>query len=345
MVANLASTCQQHNIPPQIVVITDSNVAPHYLKPIETHLRRFQFNVTSIVVPPGERQKSLTRANAIFTELLRQNVGRRSAVIALGGGVIGDLAGFVAATYHRGITLIQAPTTLLSQVDSSVGGKVAVNHPLGKNMIGAFFQPKFVWADIDCLRTLPAREVVCGLGEIVKYGVIWDEGLFKYIEDHLEEIMALETEAILHVQARCCEIKAHVTSRDERESGLRMILNFGHTVGHALEAAGKYRLLKHGEAVLVGMMAESFISKELGTISVEVHDRILNLVRRIPIKARYHLLSVHTVMRAMMHDKKAVGGRKRFMLPTRLGEVKAIDNVEESLVRASLHKILQERNA
>ena len=343
MTTSFAPTCQQHGVPKRIVIITDTNIAPHYLKPLQQHLRHFQFDVSSIVIPPGERQKSLQRANAIFTELLKSNVGRKSALVALGGGVIGDLVGFVAAAYHRGVTYIQAPTTLLSQVDSSVGGKVAVNHPLGKNMIGAFYQPKFVWIDIDCLRTLPPREIVCGLGEIVKYGVILDAELFAYIETNLDRILQLDNEAVMHVQGRCCEMKAHITSEDERETGIRVILNYGHTVGHALEAAGNFTTVKHGEAVLMGMIAETYIARQMGMVSPEVHERIVALIRRIPLRVRKGSLTLARVLQAMKHDKKTVDGKKRFVLPVRLGEVQIVDTVEPSLINASLRHLFAEK--
>jgi 3-dehydroquinate synthase len=336
MNASFAPTCQQHGIPKRVVIMTDTNVAHHYLKPLERHLRHFQFDVSSIVIPPGERQKSLQRASAIFTELLKRNVGRKSAFVALGGGVIGDLVGFVAATYSRGVALIQAPTTLLSQVDSSVGGKVAVNHPLGKNIIGAFYQPKFVWTDSACLRTLPPREIACGIGEIVKYSVILDAELFAYIEANLDRILKLDQEAVMHVQGRCCEMKAHITSEDERETGIRTILNYGHTVGHALEAAGNFTAIKHGEAVLLGMVTESYLAREMGMVNAEIHERIVALIRRIPLKVRKGSLTLARVLQAMKHDKKAVDGKKRFVLPNRVGEVQIVDTVEPSLIRSSL---------
>jgi 3-dehydroquinate synthase len=341
MTALFAPTCQQHGISKRIVIITDTHVAAHYLKPFEHHLRHFQFEVSSIVVPAGERQKSLQRANAIFTEMLKTGIGRKSSLLALGGGVIGDLAGFVAATYHRGLTFIQVPTTLLSQVDSSVGGKVAVNHPLGKNMIGAFYQPKFVWTDMECLRTLPQREIICGLGEIVKYGVIFDAEFFAYLETNLDRILNLDPEAVTHVQARCCELKAQIVSKDERETGIRMVLNYGHTVGHALEAAGNFKVFKHGEAVLLGMMAESFVAREMGIIGPEAHDRIASLVQRIPLPFNKSSLKIPHILSMMSHDKKAIGGKKRFVLPTRIGEVQVIDTVEQSLIKSSLNYIFK----
>lgn len=343
MTASFAPTCQQHQIAQSVVIITDTNVAKHYLKPLEQNLLRYKFHVTSIVIPPGERQKSLTRANRIFTTMLEKGIGRKSAVIALGGGVIGDLAGFVAAVYHRGVPFIQVPTTLLSQVDSSVGGKVAVNHPLGKNMIGAFYQPTFVWTDVNCLKTLPDREISCGLGEVVKYGVIWDAELFSYLEEHLDTILRLDREAVMHVQARCCEIKSHIVAQDERETGLRMVLNFGHTIGHALEAAGQYRVLKHGEAVLLGMIAESFIAREQGLIDGSSYQRIEQLIRRIPLSCKLSSLKPASILKAMSHDKKSVGGKKRFVLPTRIGEVRVVEQVEPGLIQESLKRILTQR--
>ena len=341
MTASFAQTCAGHGIPDRIVIVTDTNIAPYYLQAFRKNLREFKFNVTSIVIPPGERQKSLRQANAIFTEMLKSGVGRRSAVVALGGGVIGDLSGFVAATYQRGLSLVQVPTTLLAQVDSSIGGKVAVNHPLGKNMIGAFHQPKFVWTDTDCLRTLPKREIICGIGEIVKYGLIFDAGFFAYLESNLERLLDLDPETVLHVQTRCSELKAEITSKDERETGIRTVLNLGHTVGHALEAAGHFRLLKHGEAVLLGMMAESYIAREMGLIHDDAHDRIVQLIRRIPVKFRRGDVRSSDVLRLMSHDKKSIAGKKRFVLPIRIGEVQVVEDVDHSLIRASLSDILR----
>ncbi len=341
LTSSFAPICQQHGIPRRVVIITDSNVANHYLKPLEDNLRHFDFVVSSIIIPPGENQKSLHRAQAIFTSLLKEAVGRNSAIVAIGGGVIGDLAGFVAATYQRGVVLVQVPTTLLSQVDSSVGGKVAVNHPLGKNMIGAFYQPRLVWIDADTLQTLPKREIVCGLGEVVKYGIIFDSEFFSSLETNLEKILSLDPPTMLSIQARCCELKAHVVSKDEREQGLRMVLNFGHTVGHALEAAGNYRVLKHGEAVLLGMLAESFIAREMGLLPADAYERIERTIRRLPVKWNNALFSPARILKAMTRDKKSVEGKPRFVLPIRMGEVQIVDEVEDSLIHASLRYIFE----
>jgi len=338
--ASFAPTCQQHGIPRRIVIVTDTTIARHYLAALENNLRHFDFDVSSVVIPPGENQKSLQRAHLLFTALLKGGVGRKSAIVALGGGVIGDLAGFIAATYHRGVTLVQVPTTLLSQVDSSVGGKVAVNHPLGKNMIGAFYQPKFVWVDAETLRTLPAREIVCGLGEVLKYGVVFDAEFFAYLEANLDNILKLEPASVLHVQARCCELKAHVVSEDEREQGLRVVLNYGHTVGHALEAAGHYRILKHGEAVLLGMIAESFIAREMGLLPPDIHEKIVRTLRRLPVKLTKSSFSGARILKAMAFDKKSVEGKARFVLPIRLGEVQVVDEVDVALIRSSLRYVL-----
>ncbi|MCX6134558.1 MAG: 3-dehydroquinate synthase [Ignavibacteriales bacterium] len=340
LTASFAPTCQQHGIPRRVIIVTDTNVAHHYLSALENNLKHFDFVVSSIVIPPGENQKSLQRSNALFTALLKQGVGRASAIVALGGGVIGDLAGFVAATYQRGVLLVQVPTTLLSQVDSSVGGKVAVNHSLGKNMIGAFYQPRFVWVDAETLRTLPPREIVCGLGEVVKYGIVFDADFFAYLESSLDQVVSLEPESVLHVQARCCELKAHVVSEDEREQGLRLVLNFGHTVGHALEAAGHYRALKHGEAVLLGMIAESFIAREMGLLAPDVHQRIVEMILRLPVKFNKTAVSPARVVKAMALDKKSVDGKPRFVLPIRLGEVQVVDEVDAALVQSSLRYVL-----
>jgi 3-dehydroquinate synthase len=337
--ASFAPTCKQHGIPGRIVIVTDANIARHHLAPLENNLKHFDFDVSSIVIPPGENQKSFHRAHALFTSLLKRGVGRKSAIVALGGGVIGDLAGFIAATYQRGVMLVQVPTTLLSQVDSSVGGKVAVNHPLGKNMIGTFYQPKFVWVDAETLATLPAREIVCGLGEVLKYGVVFDAEFFDYLEANLDNILKLEPASVLHVQARCCELKAHVVAEDEREQGLRVVLNYGHTVGHALEAAGHYKVLKHGEAVLLGMIAESFIAREMGLLPPDVHERIVQTLRRLPVTFTKSSFSSARILKAMALDKKSVDGKVRFVLPIRLGEVQVVDEVDVALVRSSLRYI------
>lgn len=336
MESELGPTGRKHGLPDQIALVTDRTVASHYLRSVDKSFRSSGFDVFAVVIPAGEKEKNLSRANTIFTALLKKGIGRKAAVVALGGGVVGDLAGFVAATYHRGVPLVQIPTTLLAQVDSSIGGKTAVNHPLGKNMIGAFHQPVFVWTDVRFLDTLARREVVCGIGEIIKYGVILDEKLFSFLESHLDDVLGLRRDSVMYVQSACGSLKADLVSQDERESGRRIILNFGHTLGHAFEAAGHYRILKHGEAVLMGMTGESFIAREMGILSSEAHERILALIRRVPLRFKWGSLRHSALIAAMGRDKKSVGGKKRFVLPVRIGDTAIVDTVPSELIEAAL---------
>ncbi len=340
MTSHLGPTLRSLGVGRDIAVITDRTVARLHLDPVLRHLLRQTFRPVPIVLPPGEHQKSIDVSSRIYSTMLRNGIGRDGAVMALGGGVIGDLAGFVAATYQRGVDLVHVPTTLLAQVDSSIGGKVAVNHPFGKNMIGAFYQPRIVWTDVSFLRTLPAREVVCGLGEIIKYGVIRDGALFGWLEHHAEEVLRKQDRALVHVQGTCSAIKAGICGRDEREAGERVILNYGHTVGHALESAGGYGRIKHGEAVLLGMKAEAWIAREIGMLSDGASERIFALIDRMPLTRSARGLSVSAIMQRIGRDKKNRSGRKRFVLPTRIGRVKVVEGIDDSLVRASLRAIL-----
>jgi|WetSurMetagenome_2_1015567.scaffolds.fasta_scaffold93337_2 3-dehydroquinate synthase len=341
MLSSFAPVCRRHGISNSLVVITDRNVARLHLRPLLRNLLHHKFQFLTITIPQGETQKTLTRANKIYTEMLQKKIMRNTTIIAMGGGVIGDLSGFIAATYQRGIKVVQIPTTLLAQVDSSIGGKVGVNHPLGKNMIGAFHQPLFVWMDTDYLRTLPKRELTCGLGEIIKYGVIWDADLFAYLESNLEEALQLETEVIAHVQSTCAAIKAEIVSKDEKESGIRIILNYGHTIGHGLESAGRYRLLKHGEAVMLGMIGEAFIAKEMKLLDADSYKRLVSLVRRTPMKLKISSLKTSDIINGMKFDKKRVGKNLRFVLPTKIGKVKVVDDVGPNLIRDAVREILK----
>jgi 3-dehydroquinate synthase len=341
MLSSFAPVCRQYGISDTVVIITDRNVARLHLQPLLRNLLHHKFQPLTITIPAGETQKTLTCANKLFTEMLKKRIPRNAAIIALGGGVIGDLAGFVAATYQRGMKLVQVPTTLLAQVDSSIGGKVGVNHPLGKNMIGAFHQPVFVWMDADYLKTLPKREMICGLGEVIKYGVIRDTELFAYLESHLEEVLQVNVEAVMYVQAACAAIKAEIVSQDEKESGIRIILNYGHTIGHGLESAGRYKLLKHGEAVLLGMIAEASIAKEMKLLDADSYERLVSLIRRAPMKAKLSSLKMADIVHAMGRDKKRVAKKLRFVLPTKIGEVKVVDDVDPNLIRSAVREILK----
>ncbi|HTX17420.1 MAG TPA: 3-dehydroquinate synthase [Bacteroidota bacterium] len=337
LLSGVGDLFHEHRLPPTAVVITDSRVATLYLGIVERSLVRSGFTVHSIVIPPGEKQKSLERANDIYTELLRKRIERRSTIVALGGGVVGDLSGFIAATYQRGVGFVQIPTTLLAQVDSSVGGKVGVNHPLGKNMVGAFYQPNLVVADVSTLQTLPEREIVCGLGEVVKYGAIMDRKFFGYSGRNLRALFAKDPAALKRVVSECCRMKAYVVSKDERESGFRAILNFGHTIGHALEKAGGYRRLKHGEAILLGMAAESFIALQSGLLKAADAALIEETILSVPLPRLKDLpASPARLIDAMRVDKKVAGSKIRFVLPTSVGRVLLPQPVETERILEGL---------
>jgi len=294
------------------------------------------WQMATLPVPAGERQKSLRRAAGLWDELLALGADRSSAIIAFGGGVIGDLAGFVAATYMRGIAYVQVPTTLLAQVDSSVGGKVAVDHPRAKNLIGAFYQPQLVIADCDIVRTLPFRDYRAGLAEVVKHGVIADAELFGWLESNVGAVRARDPAAIAHMVGRSCEIKAAVVARDERESGPRAILNFGHTVGHALESLTGYRTLRHGEAVAIGMVAAARLACGLGRLSSGEADRIERLLTSLRLPVRIPGLAAGAIVSAMAADKKAIAGGPRFVLPIAIGRVEMACEVAPLAVRETL---------
>jgi 3-dehydroquinate synthase len=306
----------------KVAIVTDRHVARHYLKPTAESLKQARFDPVSIILPPGERTKTMATVARILDVMAVHKFERRSLVLALGGGVIGDLAGFAAAIYQRGIPYVQVPTSLVAQVDSSVGGKTGVDHRLGKNLIGAFHQPKAVIIDPFILHTLPRREWVAGLAEVIKYGIIADETFFSFIEAFLPDLLKLEVQAVMRAVARSCEIKAEVVAKDERESDRRRILNYGHTIGHALESLGGYRRLVHGEAVGIGLVAEAELAVDLGLCESEVATRIRRLVRaaglpdRMPPKTAFAAL-----WSAMQHDKKVVGGEVIGVWPLRIGEV------------------------
>jgi 3-dehydroquinate synthase len=315
----------------KVGIVTDRHVARHYLKPTVDSLKQAGLDPISIVVPPGERTKTLATVGRILDVLARHRFERRSLVLALGGGVIGDLAGFAASIYQRGIPYVQVPTTLVAQVDSSVGGKTGVDHRLGKNLIGAFHQPKAVIIDPFMLQTLPRREWIAGLAEVIKYGIIADEALFSFLESSMPDLLKLDTQAVMQAVARSCEIKSEVVAADERESDRRRILNYGHTIGHALESLGGYRRLIHGEAVGIGLVAEAELAVHLGFCGQDVSTRIRRLVQaaglpdRLPPKTSFGAL-----WSAMQHDKKVVGGTVIGVWPVRIGEVVIRPLAEES---------------
>ncbi len=319
------------------LLVTDENLA-HLVEPVRMSLGGVAIDVASAVLPPGEETKSLEQAAVLFDRLVGMKADRHTCVVALGGGVIGDLAGFVAATYARGLPLLMVPTTLLAQVDSSVGGKVGVNHPGAKNIIGAFHQPVGVWIDTGTLATLPLRELRCGMAEVIKYGMILDADFLDYQERHAGAILGREPDPLRHVVARCCRLKANVVTRDEREeTGGRAVLNFGHTVGHAVEAVAGYgSRYRHGEAVAVGMVAECRLAERLGWLDRATTDRLTSLVGRFGLPIAAPGLDPDALRDAMGLDKKNQGGRTRFVLPREVGRVELTDAPGEADIRAVL---------
>ena len=305
----------------KVGVVTNPVVGRLYAPGVLRSLRAAGLDASTIVLPEGERAKSLRSVSAILDALVKARFERGSILVALGGGVIGDLTGFAASIYMRGIPFVQVPTTLVAQVDSSVGGKTGVNHPLGKNLIGTFSQPRLVLVDPGTLQTLPHRELVAGMAEVIKYGVIADETFFAYLEQHMDRLLKLEAEPVDHVIARSCEIKASVVAQDERESDLRRILNYGHTIGHALESLGGYRKLIHGEAVAIGMVQEADLARHLGRCAPDVVERQRALVRRTGLPDALPETTFARLWAAMQHDKKVVQGCVHCVLPERIGQV------------------------
>ncbi|EAR10993.1 3-dehydroquinate synthase [Reinekea blandensis] len=305
----------------EVVVVTNETVAPLYADQVLASLKRDGRRLGQVVLPDGEAYKTLDTVNRIFTYLLEGNFSRKVALVALGGGVVGDMTGYAAACYQRGVDFYQIPTTLLSQVDSSVGGKTGVNHVLGKNMIGAFKQPKAVFIDPETLKTLPNRELSAGFAEVVKHGVIADATYFEHLEANVESILALESDALVQVIGRSCEIKAGVVAKDETEQGVRATLNFGHTFGHAIETTLGYGQWLHGEAVAVGMVMAADLSVRLGMIDNLLVERVKNLlaVAGLPIEAPSGMTQ-NQFSTAMKRDKKVDAGALRLVLLQSLGK-------------------------
>ena len=316
----------------KVMIVTNDVVAPLYLEACKNTLKDYQ--IDEVILPDGEQFKTLSTFEVILTELLAKKHARDSTIIALGGGVIGDMAGFAAACYQRGIAFVQIPTTLLSQVDSSVGGKTAVNHPLGKNMIGAFYQPQAVIIDIECLKTLPAREFAAGMAEVIKYGIIYDKDFFSWLESNIEAIKSLDPTAIIYMLKRCCAIKAEVVALDEKEHGIRALLNLGHTFGHAIEAEQGYGNWLHGEAVAVGMVLAAETSYILGLVDHSDVEQIIDLIEAfdLPLTAPADMQYKHFVEH-MQLDKKVLNGQLRLVLPTSVGTSALFDNVSEKVLR------------
>lgn len=319
----------------KVVVITDKNVERFYGEIVTKGLQTYKQDVSVISIDPGEEQKSLPSAEDLYNRLFELDMDRRGLIVAVGGGVVGDLAGYVAATYMRGIAYIQVPTTLLAQVDSSVGGKVAVNHAKGKNLIGAFYQPKAVYIDPQTLKTLPRDELTQGLVEVIKYGIIRDASFFDYLDKHLPEILRLEPGILEKVIENCCRIKAWVVERDEREeTGLRSILNYGHTLGHAIEAVGGYKGHRHGEGVAMGMILATSIALRMGITNEKVLEEQRQILQRAGAPT-YYREDTEALFDFLCHDKKAVAGSLKFVLPVKIGKV-VLKEVDADIVKEVL---------
>ena len=305
----------------KVAVVTSPAIRRLYAPAVIRSLRQAGYETRSILIPDGERAKTLRWVSAILDELATARFERGSVLVALGGGVVGDVTGFAAAIFARGIPCVQVPTTLVAQVDSSVGGKTGVNHALGKNLIGAFHQPRLVLIDPETLNTLPTAEWTAGMAEVIKYGMIADEEFFAYVERHMAALRSREDGPVTHVVTRSCQIKAAVVKDDERESDQRRILNYGHTVGHALESLGKYRTLLHGEAVAIGMVQEADLARYMGLCPDEVAARQHALVREAGLPDRLPRVGFSELWGAMQHDKKVAEGRLHCVLPERVGRV------------------------
>ncbi len=324
-----------------VLIVTDTSIAKLHLKSLQAVLETAGYTLITSIVNSGESSKSLKVYEEVMTTALQGGLDRHSTVVALGGGVVGDLAGFVAASYMRGIKFVQMPTTILAH-DSSVGGKVAVNHPLAKNIIGAFHQPEFVLYDTTTLRTLPEREVRAGLSEVLKHGLIWDRDFVNWFDAHAEDLLNMDPAALQEALYHGCKVKSMVVSQDEREGGLRAILNLGHTIGHALEAVANYNELLHGEAISIGMVGSAKLAVKMGydqTIYTETKRLMQKL--GLPVAVPKHM-NVEAIMDAMMHDKKFKEGRMVFVVPVEIGKVEIVNDISASWVREIIEQLKQE---
>lgn len=320
----------------KVAIITNTTVAPLYLAPLRNSLEAAGVAVLSVILPDGENYKTWESLNQIFDALIEARAERSTTLIALGGGVIGDMTGFAAACWQRGAPFIQIPTTLLAQVDSSVGGKTAINHPKGKNMIGAFYQPQCVLIDIQTLNTLPHRELSAGLAEVIKYGLLGDVNFFAWLEQNHSKLMARDADTLSQAILHCCQMKADIVGRDEKEQGERALLNLGHTFGHAIEAGLGFGAWLHGEAVAAGMVLAAESSRLLGQISELDLSRLLSLLKAVNLPTNAPNLGLANWLELMNHDKKVQNGVPRFVLLSRLGEAYLHQNLSPEILRSVL---------
>ena len=331
--ASLIQLLQQYSnqhIANNCTIVTNETIAPLYLKSVTEVLKSAGKNVHEIILPDGESYKNIETLQIIYDGLMQKRMERRSTLIALGGGVIGDMTGFAAATYQRGMPFVQIPTTLLSQVDSSVGGKTGINHPLGKNMIGAFYQPQAVFAGLDTLHTLPKREFAAGMAEVIKYALLGDIEFLQWIEQHIEQLMALDYESLAYAVEKCCAMKADIVAADEKENGQRALLNLGHTFGHAIETQMGYGTWLHGEAVAAGMIVACRLSELMGFISPQDTLRVSNLLQKASLPDTPPQFPFERWIEHMRHDKKVAAGKIRFIVLESLGHaiIKECNDIE-----------------
>ncbi|MDP8211871.1 MAG: 3-dehydroquinate synthase [Candidatus Zapsychrus exili] len=341
ILSKLGCVLKSLNIGQDAIIVTNPVIYKHYGKTVLLSLKKHGFTSKVFSIPSGEKSKSAKVAFDLMGKIANYDVLKKPFIIALGGGVVGDLAGYLAASYKRGIPYVQVPTTLLAQLDSAIGGKVAIDLPVGKNLIGAFYQPKVVFSDVSTLSTLSKRQMLNGLSEAIKYGIIYDKNLFYYIEKNYKKLIGVNSKALTEVVLNCSKIKAKVVSSDEKETkGLRTILNFGHTVGHAIEAGCKYDYYNHGEAVALGMRVAVNISVNLGMLKSEQELLINDLLSKVGLPQKIKNVSLGSIIQIMKHDKKFISKKNRFVLATKIGKVKVEVGIPEDVIKQAVRKFL-----
>lgn len=333
LIDDLSNKLSKHVAEKNVLIITDDNVNKLYGDTVLKKISAVADKASIYSLKPGESSKNLETIQLIYSVAIGAGLDRSSVIVALGGGVVGDIAGFAAATYMRGIDFIQIPTSLLAMVDSSVGGKTGVDLPEGKNLVGAFWQPKRVYIDTETLKTLPEREVRCGLAEVVKYGMVLDDGFFSYLESKIKELNTLDSDTYTEVIAKCCQLKADIVEKDElEESGLRAVLNYGHTFAHAIETVTDYKKLNHGEAVAIGMCMAASLAVDEARLDDAAELRQENLLRKLHLPCSIEGIKPSQIYAAMAKDKKTIAGKLRFVLPDTIGEATLAENIEKELI-------------
>lgn len=339
IINSLGKILTKLGIGPDAYIITNTPIKNRYGQTLNKILKESRFNVRFKIIPDTEKSKSIETSASVIKDIAHFDLKRQIFIVAFGGGVVGDLSGFVASIYKRGVPYIQIPTTLLAQVDSSIGGKTAVDLLEGKNLVGAFYQPRLVFSDVMFLKTLSQKQIRTGLAEVIKYGIIYDPQLFSYLEKRYKDILSLKAHALEYIVRCCSYIKAKIVQGDEREEkGVRTILNFGHTVGHAIESASNYKLYNHGEAIALGMLIASDISRRLKLINDATFQRIENLIKVVGLPLNIKNLSLEDIINAHYHDKKFIGPKNRFVLTKGIGKIKILENIPLGIIREAIKK-------